>query len=129
MAQLVCNNATLQCSFGVAPGQLVVLPKNRVNVSNQPAANIMDNMPMTNIKPFGNCTTLSNPTVAAATSAAQGVLTPQPCIPMTTTPWTPGSPAVTLGGMSALNNNCQVICMWGGVIQVTNPGQTTVNVA
>jgi hypothetical protein len=92
MATLVTNNAAIQCSFGTTPGQLLVMPEGRTNGSSAPAATIMDNVPMKNIMPFGMCTTLSNPQVAAATSAAQGVLTPQPCIPVTTAPWTPGSP-------------------------------------
>ncbi len=128
MAQIVVNNATVQCSFGVAPSQLMVLPVNRVNVANQPAATVMDFAPMVNIMPFGNCTTLSNPTVASATAAAQGVLTPMPCIPVITGPWNPGSPTVKIGTQSALNNQCMANCTWGGVIQVTNAGQATVNV-
>jgi hypothetical protein len=128
MAQLVCNNATLQCSFGLAPSTFMVLPKNRVNAVNLPAANTMDFVPMMNIMPFGNCTSLANPTVASATSAAQGVLTPMPCIPVVTGAWTPGSPTVNVGGVQALHGQCLANCAWGGVIQVTNPGQTTVNV-
>jgi hypothetical protein len=49
MAQQVCNGATLQCSFGVAPSTLAVLPVNRVNTTEQPDANIMDHVPMVNI--------------------------------------------------------------------------------
>jgi len=30
-----------------------------------------------------------------------------------------------LGGKPALDNTCQLMCMWGGVIQVTVPGQFT----
>lgn len=129
MATEVVNGAMLMCTFGVAPSSMVVLPVNRVNASNMPAATIMDNIPMTNIMPFGMCTTPSNPQVAAATSAAMGVLTPQPCIPVTTAPWTPGSPTVMIGNKPALNNTCQLMCMWGGVITVSMPGQMTVNVA
>ena len=129
MAQLVTNNAVLMCSFGTGPGTLSVLPLNRVNGSKVPGANIMDNKPMMNIKPFGMCTTLSNPQVAAATSAAQGVLTPQPCVPVTSAPWSPGSPTVMIGNQPALTNTCQLMCMWGGAITVSNAGQTTVNAA
>jgi hypothetical protein len=129
MPQQVCMGASLTCSFGVAPSSLIVLPKSRVNSSNMPAANIMDHAPMVNLMPFGMCTTVSNPAVAAATSAAMGVLTPQPCIPVTPAPWTPGSPTVLIGNMPALNNTCTLNCMWGGVITVSNAGQQTVNTA
>lgn len=71
MAQQVCNGATLQCSFGMAPSSLVVLPVNRVNTSQQPDANIMDHVPMVNIMPFGMCMTPSNPVVAAATAVME----------------------------------------------------------
>jgi hypothetical protein len=117
--------ATLMCSFGVAPSSLVVLPKNTTMTSKVPAANIMDNIPLVNIMPFGMCTSLTNPTVVAATTAALGVLTPMPCIPVTPAPWVPGSATVMLGKMPALNNNCKLMCTWGGVIQITVPGQTT----
>jgi hypothetical protein len=129
MPQQVCMGASLTCSFGTAPSSLIVVPKNRVNSRNMPAANIMDNMAMVNVMPFAMCTTVTNPAVAAATSAALGVLTPQPCIPVTPAPWTPGSPTVLIGNMPALNNTCTLNCMWGGVISVTNAGQQTVNTA
>ncbi|MES9905721.1 MAG: DUF4280 domain-containing protein [Sedimenticola sp.] len=128
MAQHVCNSATLQCSFGAAPSSLVVLPINRVFTSNQPAANIMDHKPMMNILPFGVCTSLANPTVASATSAAMGVLTPMPCIPATSSPWMPGSPTVMVGYQPALNNTSKCMCNWAGVISVVVPGQFTVMV-
>jgi hypothetical protein len=53
------------------------------------------------------------------------VLTPMPCVPVTPAPWVPGSATVMLGKMPALNNNCKLMCTWGGVIQVTVPGQVT----
>jgi len=121
----VVNTAQLMCTMGMAPGTLVVLPVNRVMSGNQPAANIMDHKPMVNILPFGMCRSPANPTVAAATAAAMGALTPMPCIPNTPAPWTPGAPTVLLANMPSLNNTCQLACMWGGMITVTNPGQTT----
>ena len=77
---------------------------------------------MKNIMPFGMCITLANSQVAAATSAAQGVLTPQPCIPNTVSPWVPGSPIVNIANKPAVNNTCTLNCMWTGVITVINPG-------
>ena len=128
MGQQVCMGAMMQCSFGVAPSSLIVTPENKVLTENKPAATIMDNVPMKNIPPFGMCTTLSNPQVAAATSAALGVLTPQPCVPIIPAPWTPGAPTVMIGNKPALNNSSTCMCQWGGVISITNPGQMSVQV-
>ena len=127
MGQSVCGGAMVKCSFGVAPCTLNILPVNRVKTA-MPIANIMDNKPFLNITPFGMCTSPSNPAVAAATAAAMGVLTPMPCIPVTTAPWMPGSPTVLIGGMPALNNSSKLMCTWGGIIEVIVPGQFTINV-
>ena len=125
MAMQVCMGAMLQCSFGAAPSSLVVLPKNKV-LTGTPDANIMDNVPMVNIMPFAMCSSMANPTVAAATAAALGALTPMPCVPVIPAPWVPGAPTVLIGNMPALDNNCKLTCAYGGMIQITNPGQTTV---
>ena len=116
----------LQCSFGVAPATLTVLPAGRVATGHMPDANIMDHVPMANIAPFGMCMSPTNPAVAAATAAALGVLTPMPCIPNTVSPWAPGSPTVMVAGSPALTNSSNLMCMWGGVIQITAPGEFTV---
>ncbi len=127
MVITVCGGAMLKCSFGLAPCSLTVLPINRVKTS-MPVANIMDNKPFVNVMPFAMCTSPANPTVAAATAAALGVLTPMPCIPVTTAPWMPGSPTVLIAGMPALNSSSKLICTWGGMIDVISPGQFTINV-
>lgn len=121
----VCMGAMLQCSFGAAPSSLMVLPDKAV-LTAVPDATIMDNVPMVNIMPFGTCSSMANPTVAAATAAALGALTPMPCIPVTTAPWAPGAPTVLIGNMPALNDSSKLMCTWGGVIQINSPGQTTV---
>ena len=122
----VCNGAMLKCSMGMAPSTMVVTPENMVLTSNQPAATIMDNIPMKNIMPFGMCQSMANPQVAAATAAAMGALTPQPCIPMTAVgPWTPGAPAVLIKNIPALDKSSMLMCMWAGTITVQNPGQQT----
>lgn len=125
---LVTNGAQLKCSFGMAPSVFTVLPVAMVNGHNVPAATIMDNKPMVNIMPFGMCQSLANPTVASATAAASGALTPMPCIPMTTAPWVPGAPTVMIGNKPALSASSTCMCNWAGVITVVSPGQVTINV-
>ncbi len=125
MVPHVVNGALLKCSFGVAPSTLMVVPVNRMLSTQQPAATIMDHKPIANIMPFGMCMSIANPTVASATSAALGVLTPMPCVPATTTPWVPGSPTVMLNNQPCLNMTSTCLCLWAGVIAVASPGQTT----
>jgi hypothetical protein len=124
----VCMGAMMQCTFGMAPSSLVVLPTNKVMTNMVPDANIMDHIPMTNIMPFGMCTSLANPTVAAATAAALGVLTPMPCIPVTPAPWATGAPTVLLGNFPTLDNVSQLMCTWAGVITFVDAGEETVQV-
>ncbi len=128
MPNQVCMGAMMMCSFGMAPSSLVVLPTNRVQTNMVPDANIMDHIPMVNIMPFGMCMSLANPTVASATAAALGVLTPMPCIPNTPAPWVPGAPTVLLGNQPTLDNVSTLQCIWGGTITFTFPGEVTVQV-
>lgn len=118
----VTATATVMCSFGVAPSTLTVLPTSRVLIEGKPAATITDMVPLVNIPPFGMCTSLANPQVAAATAAALGVLTPMPCIPATVGPWANGAATTTVGGRPALTIGAMCQCAYGGVIQVVNPG-------
>ncbi len=113
----------MTCTFGLAPSSLVVLPARTKMLCNVPRANIMDYAPMVNIMPFGMCNTPSNPTVASATAAAMGVLTPMPCIPAITAPWMPGKPTCLIQGQPALTRNSQCMCMWGGLVRFTTDGQ------
>ena len=125
MPNHVCMSATLMCPMGMATSKLMVLPKNKVMTDGKPAANIMDNIPFVNIMPFGMCQSPANPTVAAATAAALGVLTPMPCIPNTPAPWAPGAPTVLIANQPALDDTSKLMCIWAGVIEVTQAGQAT----
>ena len=124
MPMQTCMGAMMACTFGAAPSTLVPTPK-PILTSNMIAANILDHVPLVNILPFGVCMSLANPMVASATAAALGVLTPMPCIPNTPAPWVPGAVTVLLQGAPALDNVSQLMCMWGGVITFTMPGQMT----
>ena len=128
MPMQVVAGAMLRCSMGAAPSAVAVLPVNRTLTGGPPAANVLDHAPLLNILPFGVCSSLANPQVAAATAAALGVLTPQPCVPATPAPWVPGAPTVLIGGAPALDDGCRLMCLWAGVIQPTSAGQTTVTI-
>lgn len=128
MSQQAVMGALCMCSFGTAPTPLTILPINMVNASYMPAATIMDNIPFLNIIPFAMCTSMANPAVASATAGVfpWGVLKPQPCTPTPPAPWIPGSPTILIKGKPALNSTCKLMCAFGGVINMTFPGQVTV---
>lgn len=127
MGFCVCGGATLSCPFGAAPSILMVTPEKKVTTQ-MPIATIDDNKPMVNIMPFGLCSSLSNPQVSAATTAAMGVLTPMPCIPVIGGPWTPGNTTILIAGKPALNQTSKLMCNWGGVISIVNPGSTNIQI-
>ena len=122
---LLCVNTTMCCcSFGMTPAPLTAATASTVIASNQIAATIMD-LPKV---PFGMCSSLANPTVASATAAALGVLTPMPCVPTVPAPWIPGCPTVLIGGYPALDNSCKAMCAFAGVISITMTPAVTVQV-
>ena len=125
MAFPVVTGATCMCTMGTAPGQINPTNQPSIHVGGKPVASIADAAPMTNITPFGMCTSMANPAVAAATAAALGVLTPQPCTPTPAGTWIcPGK--VRVGGKPVLTNEGKIMCAFAGSISITNPGQQTV---
>lgn len=121
----IVSGAMMQCSFGVAPSALNVLPAKCTMCGGPPAANIMDNVPFLNIPPFGMCSSMANPAVAAATAAALGVLTPMPCTPVPAGPWIPGAPTALIANMPTVTDASKLMCAFGGVISVTVAGEFT----
>ena len=111
------------CTFGTAPGNLTSTNNQTVLVEGKPALVMADATPA-NVTPFGMCVTLSNPAVAAATAAALGVLTPQPCIPVIAGAWIGGK--TLIGGKPCLNMESKCMCTYGGSISIVNPGQMKV---
>ena len=115
----VATGAKMMCPFamgGTAP--FTATPGRKTFVEGPPMGNIMDFKPLVNIPTFGVCSSLANPTVAAATAAAFGVLTPMPCIPNIVAPWKPGKPDVLVENFPALLNTDTLQCLWGGVITI-----------
>jgi hypothetical protein len=127
MPKLVVHGAKLKCSQGMAPSTLTILPLTPASAGEQPAATVTDMKPMVNIAPFGMCQTQANPEVAAATAAAMGALTPMPCVPVITAPWSPGASIATVDGVKALSSDSTCLCGWTGSIEITDPvGQVDV---
>ena len=120
MGKLVGTGAVLRCSLGMksatfsGSGQKVSVPQ---------AAGVVTDISAHSIPPFGTCVSLSNPQVKSATAAAGGALTPQPCRPVVSAAWTPGSARVTIGQVAALDDASHCVCAWQGKITVSSPGQ------
>ena len=125
----VVQGAVAQCSFGLAPTTLNVLPVSRVTIEGRPAAVITDTVTGVNLPPFGMCSSLANPTVAAATAAARGGRTPMACVATGVAPWAPLAPRTVIGGQPALVSGSVCTCAFGGVITLLVPGavRTTAN--
>jgi hypothetical protein len=121
MPNVVCTGATLQCSFGTTPSTFAA---SGAQISASSPAGVVTDVAAENVPPFGMCMSLSNPQVAAATAAALGVLSPQPCVPVLS-PWSPGSAQVTINEVSALDDASQCTCTWGGVVTVSSTGQVS----
>lgn len=125
MAIPVVSGATIACPMGLSTGTIVATSQVSVMLGGKPVALISDSAPLTNVTPCGMCTSMANPTVAAATSAAMGVLTPMPCIPAPMGAWVCGmSPIVA--GKPTLTSEGKLACSYGGSITIVNPGQTAV---
>ena len=115
----VTMGAKLSCPLAIPCGAtLIIDPSRKVFNRGKPMANIMDFKPMVNIPCMGQCTTMSNPAVAAATAAKLGVYTPAPCVPAIVAPWKPGHSTMLVENFPALLNTDTLQCMWGGVITI-----------
>ncbi|WP_150464686.1 DUF4280 domain-containing protein [Francisella sp. XLW-1] len=125
MSNFVVSNAFLKCSFGAAPTPLTALPKGPTFVKGQGqlAATINDHIPMANIKPFGVCNSPSNP----VGMGKPFVPTPCPCTPITPAPWTPPAIKTKVNSQPALLKNACAMCVFGGQISITMPGEMIIN--
>lgn len=119
----VVAGAKLSCSKGNQVSTLNMPISHGVYTKNKAQMNTMDFKPYENIQPFGLCHSLANPTVAAATAANNGVLTPKPCTPMITMPWINGKVDQLIDNHPALTNQSTNMCLYCGTIRVEDDGQ------
>lgn len=120
----VTSGATMKCSCGNKTARLTVYPDRTVFLTGKPMANISDHVSMYNIAPFGKCRTTSYPPTGAATAANHGTLTPMPCVPGTISEWLQGKSDYIIKGKPALLKSSYCRCQWGGIITITDDGQT-----
>ena len=120
----VCSGATMQCTMGTSKAKLTVLPDRVTDLTGKPQANISDHKSFVNLGPFGRCRSMGFPATASATAAAQGTLTPMPCMHNTPIPWMGGKMDYLIKGQPALLKSCKCQCLWGGTISLVNDGQT-----
>lgn len=109
--------------MGTSQAKLTVLPDRTVYLTGKPMANISDHKTMVNLGAFGRCRSMGFPATASATAAAQGTLTPMPCVHNTPFPWMGGKMDYIIKGQPALLKSCKCQCMWGGTISITDDGQ------
>jgi hypothetical protein len=125
MRRLVVHEAKIRCSQGTIPSLLVVPSDSPATADNKPVARVADRVSKKNIITFGMCRSLQNPQVASATSAALGVLTPQPCIPATNQDWSPGAAFAVAHEVNVLSSDSTCRCDWGGTIDILDPACDT----
>ena len=117
MPQLLTTGCLLECTMGLTPAPFVAdeLPGAPAELG-MTVGTIAQFVPMKNIPSFGTCKSPMNPTTATLTAAAQGVLTPGPCMPAGI-PWTPPSATANHFGVPLATIMSKCACGFGGVIQ------------
>lgn len=125
MPEFLTTGCVLTCSFGAAPSAFIALelPGKPVIEGALTTATIMEIVPFDNILPFAMCSSLANPEVATATSAALGVLTPMPCVPVVPDPWDPPSANVFFEELPLATVESKCMCTWAGEISVDSPAE------
>jgi hypothetical protein len=107
MPDAVVQGATLVCTCGSTPSQLVVSSQETVKIDNKLAATVADHNPVVNVAPFGVC--------------QKG----GPCVPAFAAPWAPGSTStVKIEGQLALLSTDKLACTaFPGVVTIQDPAQ------
>lgn len=123
MGQIITSGSMMTCSFGMSPCPFQAISASTV-LSKTPVGTIQDTS-LASIATFGMCSSLSNPSVSAATTAALGVLTPMPCLPLISGSWFPPQ-KILVKGSPILTSDSKCICAYGGNISFISSIQMNV---
>lgn len=119
MAEMLTTGCLLRCNQGNLPAPFNALPlPGKPVITGLATATITEIAPLANIPSFGMCRSLANPQVAAATAAADGHLTPMPCVPVVPAPWAPPSQILFYAGLPLATVQSKCLCTWAGQISV-----------
>lgn len=108
-----CANGSISCNI------MVVDPTRKMKSDGQKVV-IESDTSIENIKTFGMCNNLCNPSVAEATAAAQGVLTPMPCKPSLVGRWQRNVKKISVNGKKVVSKKSTLKCAFGGCISIVS---------
>lgn len=119
----VVAGAVVSCSCGDMRTRLTMPRSHGVAIKGKPQLTVEDYKPYQNIMPFGQCCTIKNPEVDAATKNNDNYLKPMPCKPVIQMPWTYGKQDKLIDGKPALLSKSTTTCAYNGIITIENDGQ------
>ena len=120
MNKLVISGDLCSCSNGSTLCPLIVADPLRKMKLNGKSVAVATDISVYNISTFGMCNNINNPAVAAATAAAQGVLTPAPCVPAVVGSWNNTAKKTQINGVGAVREDSTLNCTYGGYIKTGN---------
>ncbi|CUU48321.1 DUF4280 domain-containing protein [Clostridium beijerinckii] len=113
----VVEGAKIICSKGIGKSTLNKPEEWNLELHDKKMLTVADNKPDENIVPFKKCTSSKNPKVKESGNNQA------PCKPVITKKWAKGKTDVYLKGELALNSECILTCMYGGIIKIIDDGQ------
>lgn len=113
----VVDEAKTECSQGIGISTLYKGCEWNLYLHDKKMLTIADNVPNKNVKPFPLCKSPSNPAVIA------NDMKPAACNPVICSKWINGKTDVILKGELALNSECLLGCVYGGIIKIVDDGQ------
>lgn len=114
----VVDGAKTKCSQGIGQSIVCRTMDNTVEMQGKTVLSIADSVPYINIKSFQLCKSPMNPAVVAN----QGK--PVPGTPNICTKWMKGKLDTTIKGEPILNSDCKLECLYGGIIEIVDDGQS-----